>query len=165
MSECLLLMRHCLKRGPFWTSKVNRAQSRESFHPPVEEATGCFYAGYWTVISLALLGERGWREECDERVWGYSGSKRSVSVCWRDHSDRWPRFVCWQSFCYFVYKQMKRYGTLSSSLDSFLFSSVSRTRSRSYFCLYSVSNSSRSLRLDGEKHTHTQTYCKTCDFV
>lgn len=45
--------------------------------------------------------------------------------------------------------------TLSRSLDSFLFSSVSRTRSRSYSCLYSVSNSSRSLWLDGKKHTHT----------
>ena len=53
--------------------------------------------------------------------------------------------------------------TLSSSLANFLFSSVSRTRSLSYFCLESVSNSSRSLwlwrtRTDTHTHTHTHTH-------
>ena len=43
--------------------------------------------------------------------------------------------------------------TLSNSLDSFLFSSVSRTLSLSYFCLFSVSNSSRSLWLQRREST------------
>lgn len=45
---------------------------------------------------------------------------------------------------------LNKYFTLSISLDSFLFSSESRTLSRSYFSLYSASNSSRSLWLEVE---------------
>lgn len=48
---------------------------------------------------------------------------------------------------------------MSSSVDSFLFSSVSRIFSLSYFCLYSVSNSSRSLWL--WENTHLHTFCNS----
>lgn len=54
------------------------------------------------------------------------------------------------------------YLTLSNSLDSFLFSSVSRTLSLSYFCLYSVSNSSRSLWLQRRDRAQD---CETFDTV
>lgn len=156
MSECLLLMRHCLKRA--FLNVQSQQSSVQSVIPSARGGGyGCFYAGYWTVISLALP-KRGWREECDERVWGYLGSQRCVSVCWRAHY----RLTDDPGLCadsHFVTLCINRWRcvTLSRSLDSFLFSSVSRTRSRSYSCLYSVSNSSRSLWLDGKKHTHRLT--------
>lgn len=60
----------------------------------------------------------------------------------------WFFKMCFVLFCVYMW-----YLTLSNSLDSFLFSSVSRTLSLSYFCLYSVSNSSRSLWLQRREST------------
>lgn len=128
--------------------------------------------GYFTVISLAKkrgrgrVGKRedGW-EECDDRVRarraglpGVRGGavcacvceiKPSLNSCQTRATTDWEPACA--SVCVCLYSTLYIWAnifTFSSSLESFLFSSVSSTRSLSYLSLYSASNSSRSLWLD-----------------
>lgn len=90
----------------------------------------------------------------------------SVYVLWRDkqttkelrQQERKPCCCVFREIFVLLRVYVNKYFTLSSSLDSFLFSSVSRTLSLSYFSLYSASNSSRSLWLEEQKCAHTHTH-------
>lgn len=115
---------------------------------------GCFYAGYWTVISLALAGERGWREECDERVWGYLGSKRCVSVCWELTKDwqRWPRFVRWQSLCINRWRDVAPYRVHWTASCFLQWAGLALARTPA--CTRSQTLPAH-FGWTGEKHTHT----------
>lgn len=77
--------------------------------------------------------------------WGYlgSGSRVPLWVCLTDKQI--IKDAALRSVRVLLCVHVNTYFTFSSSLDSFLFSSLSRTLSRSYFSVYSVSNSSRSL--------------------
>lgn len=81
------LIRYCLNSGPFWTSKNHFQSQHTAFQRVIpSDCVGGYRVFWWGILNSDFFGisrgERGRREECDERAWAAPEGLPGVKELW-----------------------------------------------------------------------------------